>query len=264
MKRYSQAQTVSFVLGLFVVLPLFIACSLGLLVRAGGPKLHLFRGLSELFQDDVGCPIRPLRAVATSVTRVVLAVGVSTVLGAILGVIWCLFGRWRSLFAPTIEFVRGLPITFLLVPLIPVVGLLQEDIPWALTCVPCSLIVGVCIADRASTIERDRLSTVRAFLGRHRRLWLIRHFYFHELLAGLAVGLRMIIPYGVILVGVLEYVSAGNNRPGFGSLIAVYAEDSRFESAVLAAVLLYGAFSLVIILLSQLIATRLLAWQEER
>lgn len=252
--------------GATIVLPALIA--VGLLAvdscseSASGkfPLADVATALVGVFEQGPIAQVDPFDAAAVSMLRVALCCAASSLIGLALG---CLLGFVRPLgllLSPSVDFVRGLPITFLLVPLIWVVGITKSPIPWVLSCVPCSLIVLVCVYDRTRLISSDRSATARSFFG-GRGIDMLRHFYFQELKTGFAVGLRLATPYAVIVIGVLEYVGAGSAEPGFGTMVQMLSERGGQEPATIAAVIWYGFFGLFLLLVIEAAEGALLRWQ---
>lgn len=254
--------------GVLLTLPLVIVFLLLLLAHTQFGShdftLHALAGDAALmFRSDHVSEVRPGSAAMVSFVRIILCIVISSIIGIPLGVGLSLVGRFRLLAMPTIDFIRALPITFLLQPVSLATGLIHTSVPCILACIPCSLLICVCIADRTTSIDAERLCVVSTFFGKRRRWPLIKHLYIFELFAGFMTGLRLAVPYSVILIGVLEFVGAGADQPGFGSIVARSYSDDRGHREMIIAVILYGVCGMLMVQLCNLLTRRLVSWQSE-
>jgi len=92
---------------------------------------------------------------------------------------------------------------------------------------------------------------------------MLQHVYLPEVFAAFVVGAKLIAPYSVILIGVLEYAGAGAISPGFGSLVQKFEEHARGASAM-AAVIVFGVLGLVLCGCVSALEMIFLRWQRER
>jgi ABC-type nitrate/sulfonate/bicarbonate transport system permease component len=239
-------------------------------------KLGIFRiddiliGVKGIFIDGVmGKSVSPVDASLNSFFRVSLSIILSALLGISIGILTIYMGQFSYLISLLGDYIRGIPITFLIPFAYFVKGLSNSWwLPVALTCIPCSLIVGMAIAEQGRKIDPDRRVMAISLLGRTelRAYWL--HFALWEVLSGFLIGLRAIVPYATVLVGVLEYVGLGGKDPGFGYLIFLLTGNSSDLTLILpltGAIIAYGVCSLgFLIILNSIIGwlTTLLGLKE--
>lgn len=209
----------------------------------------IWSGMFAIFNDDIaGKAVDPINAIYDSFFRTLFSILFSALFGIIIGVSLISLGKLGSNITPLMDYIRGIPITFL----IPFAYFFKEVslswwLPVALTCVPCSLIVSMAIAEQGLRIDPDRRIMAKSLLGRTRQFAYWRHFVFWEVLSGFLIGFRAIVPYATVLVGVLEYAGLGGSRPGFGNIIYMLNgnnSDLTIVIPLISAIIAYGFFSL--------------------
>ena len=210
----------------------------------------LYYGIIEVFSGKLaGIAIDPTQAFILSVFRTGITILLSSIIGVFLGFTFYVFGQKDRYVTPYFNFIRSIPITFLIPILSWVPGLSRLWLfPIILASIPCSLMIAVGINERAHLIDPDRMHVAKILLGRKKWLKFGQHFLFWELLPGFIVGLQTAIPYAAILIGVVEYVGIGQ-QPGFGNLVAQGTANDSGEPSfpLIAAIALYGMFGLLLL-----------------
>lgn len=223
-------------------------------------------GFYGVFTGELaGSAINPFLAFGLSIFRTVTVIVISAVIGPILGVLVYICGKRRKYIVPYLDFIRSIPVTFLIPTLYWVqIITLSWWLPIVLAAIPCSLIVAVGIIEKSSEIDSNRLHLARSLFREDESSFAI-HFLFWELFSGFLVGLKTGIPYAAILIGVVEYAGVGIT-PGFGTLVyQMHGNSSNAPSFVLlAAVSMYGAFGLILLLLAGRLANSVLSWDMGR
>lgn len=178
-------------------------------------------------------------AILRTTTRILIASTIAVIAGGLYGLLLFTSKGVRLSFSCVNIFVRAVPITFIFGPLSLVSNPFDFAVPAYLASIPCAFIIADAMSSQSTSISVSRAATMRG-LFKGNQISLLIHFYAWEVLTGLLTGIRIAVPYAGILVGVLEYIGAGNYSPGFGSIINNMTMAGESDAQMVGVVFSYG------------------------
>jgi len=208
----------------------WVAAILAMLFFGSAAVLHAFSPSSLLYPTptEVGQRLlglladrEVLSAFASTAFRVVWIVLLAGVMGTCLG---ALLGQSRLLWSaaqPVIDFLRSLPVTFLIPPLALMLGSKSEVLLTTLVLVPCSLILVINVRYAIGTQQKERALAFHMVSGRSDWLSRFVHVTIPEIAPFLLSGLRLSLSYAIVIATILEFMHIGPSETiGLGGLIA--------------------------------------------
>jgi ABC-type nitrate/sulfonate/bicarbonate transport system permease component len=187
-----------------------------------------------------------LEAVTRTGIRIFVATILATIVGGIYGLALFLSKNLRMATSGVNIFVRAIPITFIFGPIGLVTNPFEFLVPAYLAAIPCAFIIADSMASQSVSISFSKESSMKSLL-RGRRYDLYLHFYAWEVLNGLLTGIKISVPYVGILVGVLEYIGAGNMKPGFGAILNALSNSGDSNALMIGMVFSYGVLMAVLL-----------------
>lgn len=220
--------------------------------------LKIWRSLPNLLNSNIaGSQFHASSEILYSIFRTFFAIALSIFIGLLLSFILVIGHIFRDGLRLYIDFVRSIPITFL-IPFIYLFPELSKSFwtPAVLASIPCSLILASSIFEYCKNVDEDVICAARAFFGFDlsvkNKFFYIWYFYAAKIVSGFKIGLATIIPYAVILVGVVESFSIGGGS-GMGYLIFQASSNSWIDRdlSVVTATGLYGIFGFIMLCVSR-------------
>ena len=191
------------------------------------------------------------------------AVGIGLSLGFLFG------GKKQWAYTqPTVDFLRSIPVTFLIPILAIIFGSGDTINIYLLTIYPTSLLImfGVRTGKQKQDLERLHFFDVIASNKMQPSIYRIEKIKLtlYETLPDIFSGFRVALSYGLVIVTVLEYMHIGisENSIGIGTLLD--KENINHENVnVFALVLLIGVIGFVLNKGAELIQYKLIHWSNE-
>lgn len=265
--KYARA-AFSFV-GVCLVLPLFLFVLMSILHERTSDSIQIPSPLEIVwaFPSLSIASLPPLssawQAMGVTLTRVGLSVVYSLAVGVLFGLV---LGKLRAVWLivqPTVDFFRSIPITFFLPAATLLAGSTKAYLPWVLATIPCALIMLLQIRQGVERISPERVHAFELLSGSRSATKLFWHLTLREVIPEIVGGLRLATSYAIVLVSVLEYMSIGSERPGFGLMILRLSDRQGDAPALFAGIVAFGLLGFSLNWLLEALATRLTAWRHD-
>ena len=219
------------------------------------------RGITQLVD------LRVLKALWITIRTLGISLCFAIIFGLLLGFSLGSKKKWTYT-QPTVDFLRSIPITFL-IPIFAIVAGSGHSINlYLLTIYPTALMImlGVRAGKQKQDMERlhffEIIASQQMQKKRYRREKIKLTFF--ETIPDIFSGFRIALSYGLVVVTVLEYLNVGqsDNSLGIGALLnSPYAGQSYMN--MFALVLLIGFIGFVLNWITEKIQNRLIHWSNE-
>lgn len=160
-------------------------------------------------------------AFASTAFRVVWIVVLAGIIGTCLGVLLGQDKRLWNASQPAVDFLRSLPVTFLIPPLALLLGSKSEMLLVTLVLVPCSLVLVINVRYAIGTLQEERALSFHLVTGKRDALSRFIHVTVPEITPFLLSGLRLSLSYAIVITTILEFMHIGpSENLGLGGLIS--------------------------------------------
>jgi ABC-type nitrate/sulfonate/bicarbonate transport system permease component len=227
MKQYNPKIKIFF-LGLFV-LPLFLAVLFSLL-KLFSPAILKFPNVIEIYSDFfISLSDNSVLKAILSTARLIL---ISSFVSVILGILFSFLlnlNKWIwSIFEPTLDFLRSIPVTFFIPAFAIILGISSPNIIWILAVIPSSLIIIVNVLHGIKQQNLNRLHQYYLISGKKSKISAFIKVTFFEVLPYFIAGFKISLSYAIVIVTVLEYMQMGNET-GLGTLVYNEMEQLNYK-----------------------------------
>lgn len=220
-----------------------------------GPTQDHLLGTDNLGRDVWA---RLLHGARVTLTVGALGAGLAFALGAGLGLLALVFGRWTELaFFAAVDLIRALPATLLAVLLIVGLGSGVTPVIVALALSYAPLVAYVARTAYHGEIARDYVRAARSFGGT--RLHLLGHHILPNMTGTLVTQAAIILPRCIVTESVMSFLGLGASpdEPTWGRMIA---DASRFIEKAPHAILAPIAALVVLTVALSLLGDRVRSW----
>ena len=226
--KQSNPKFTNFILGM-LMLPIILAILLSLL-KLFSPAVINFPNVLEIFSDFFTSisDKKVLKAILSTSKLVIISSIVSVIFGIILSFLLNLNERIFSIFEPTLDFLRSIPVTFFIPAFAVILGISSPNIVWILAVIPSTLIIIVNISYGVKQQNQNRLHHYYLISGKTSKIAGFRKVTFFEILPYFIAGFKIALSYAIVIVTVLEYMQMGNET-GLGTLVYNEMEQLNYK-----------------------------------
>jgi NitT/TauT family transport system permease protein len=203
-------------------------------------------------------------ALGITIWRVIISMFWSLWIGLIFGYILGRYEALWSLIQPSADFLRSIPVTFLLPVAALVSGSLNKKLPAVLALIPCSLIMILQIRVGVQRISADRRHAFRVLAGNTRAWYSFRYLILPEIAPEIFSGLRLCASYSLVIISVLEYMNVGSQHRGFGLFVNQLTQNVIDYPKLFAAILLFGVIGYSFNKMLELVGNNYSRWRDVR
>lgn len=218
----------NFFLGL-LILPLFIAALFSLL-KLSSPAILQFPNVIDIYADFFTSlsDNSVLKALLSTARLVVISSLVSVILGILFSFLLHLNTWVWSVFEPTLDFLRSIPVTFFIPAFAVILGISSPNIIWILAAIPSCLIIIVNVSHGIKQQNLNRLHHYYLISGKKSKIAAFIKVTFFEVVPYFIAGFKIALSYAIVIVTVLEYMQMGNEI-GLGTLVYNEMEQLNYK-----------------------------------
>lgn len=217
-----------FFLGL-LMLPIILAILLSLL-KLFSPPIIKFPNIIEIYSDFfISLTDKYVLDAILSTAKLVLISSVVSVLFGVLLSFLLNINKWIwSIFEPTLDFLRSIPVTFFIPAFAVILGISSPDIVWILAAIPSTLIMIVNVSSGIKHQNLNRLHQYYLISGNKSKISGFRKVTFFEVFPYFIAGFKISLSYAIVIVTVMEYMQMGNET-GLGTLVYNEMEQLNYK-----------------------------------
>jgi ABC-type nitrate/sulfonate/bicarbonate transport system permease component len=208
-----------------------------------------------------------LKALGVTLYELGISLFFAIILGLLFGFLFGSKNKWACT-QPTADFLRSIPVTFLIPILAIIFGTGDTINIYLLTIYPTSLLImfGVRTGIQKQDLERLHFFGIIAskqMQPKRYRIEKIKLTLF-ETLPDIFSGFRVALSYGLVIVTVLEYIPVGTSETSYGiGRLLKKAEETQPYVNVFALVLLIGVIGFFLNWITEKIQHRWIHWSNE-
>lgn len=226
--KQSNPKIKTFFLGL-LILPIVLAILFSLL-KLFSPAIIQFPNVIEIYTDffQSFLDLSVLNAMLSTAKLVLISSLVSVFFGIILSFLLNINKRVLSVFEPTLDFLRSIPVTFFIPAFAVILGISSPNIVWILAAIPSTLIIIINVSYGIKQQNLNRLHHYYLISGKNSKVSGFGKVTFHEVLPYFIAGFKIALSYAIVIVTVLEYMQMGNET-GLGTLVYNEMEHLNYK-----------------------------------